>query len=137
MITQIDAKIFVALKNRLDAFTGATAYYGADTPQSPPVGVPWVQADDVRLDFDTRYVNGNVDEYRGIFNVAVMAPSSWTAAQGYGLAGLVADHFHKTLKMTFGGATVEVLARPRIIGAPYQDRGMMRYPVQIKWRAVG
>ena len=137
MITQIDAKIFVALKNRLDAFTGAASYYGKDTPQNPPVDLPFLQADDLRLDFETRYVNGDVDEYRGIFNVAVMAPASWTTAQGYGLAGKVADHFPKTLKVTYGGATVDVLARPRIIGAPYQDRGMMRYPVQIKWRAVG
>ena len=136
MTTKTDAKSFMALKNRMDQFTGAAVYYGMDAPQSSPAATPWLQVDDVRLDYDTRYTgNSDPDEYRGILNIAVMAPASWTYAQGLGLAANVADHFPKGAQYTYDGVTVHILAHPRVIGSPYQDNGRLRYPVQVKWRS--
>lgn len=135
---QIDAKIYLALSAHMDTFTGAAVYYSPNVPVKPDVETPYVIVDDVRTDFATRFVQGDAaDEYRGIWNVSVMVPMAWTGAQAIGLASLVADHFDKGARYVSSGVSVQVMKRPRIVGAGYQDMGMIRYPVQIEWRASG
>ena len=137
-IPQIDAKIYLALAAHTNTFTGAAVYYSPNVPVKPDVGSPYVVVDDVRLDFATRYVQGGaVDEYRGIWNVSVMVPMSWTGAQAMGLAAKVADHFDKGARYAASGVSVQIMKRPRIVGAGFQDAGMIRFPVQVEWRSVG
>jgi len=137
-IAQIDAKIYQALSARTDSFTGATVFYSPDVPDQPLSDQPYIVVDDVRVSEPTRFVQGDaVDEYRGLWNISVMVPMAWTGAQAMGLASLVCDHFAKGAKYSANGATVQILARPKIIGTGFQDMGMIRIPVQVQWRAVG
>lgn len=66
-----------------------------------------------------------------------MCPMGYTAGQVIGVAGRVADHWQKAAWYAYDDMRVQVLARPRVIGSGYQVMGMMRYPVQVKWLAVG
>lgn len=137
-ITNPNAKIFEALKIHMDQWTQTPVYYSPDLPQKPGSTTPYLIVSDVRLDEPTRYVGANdVDEYRGVWNVSVMAPMTWNTAQAMGQAGRVADHWPKGSWIAFDDCRVQVMKRPRVIGAAYVDHGMMRYQVQVEWRAVG
>ena len=137
-ISNIDGKIFLALKDRLDDWTECSVYVSPDVPQTPGTTSPYVIVSDVRLDTDTRYTGASdVDEYRGVLNLSVMAPMAWTSAQGLGLCGRIADHFDKGAWYAYSDCRVQIMKRPRVIGTAYVDHGMQRYQVQVMWRAVG
>lgn len=137
-ISLIDGKIFLALKTHMDTFTGAAVYYSPNVPQDPTRSTPHIVIDDVRIDTDTRYTQADApDEYRGILNMSVMVPMQWTAAQAIGLASATADHWDKGAWYAYDDVRLQAMRRPKIIGAGYQDAGMIRYPVQVMWRAVG
>lgn len=138
MIRQIDAKVFQALKLHMDTFTGADVYYSPDVSQEVGVISPYVIVTDARLDTDTLLHSSDAsDEYRGFLNIAVMAPLGWTHSQGLGLAARVADHFPKGATYTYVDCTVKIMRRPKVSGTPYQDHGMLRFPVLVNWRAWG
>lgn len=145
-ITRIDGKIFLALRSHLAGWTECPVYYSPDAPQSPDVSEPYLVVTDMRLEFDTRFTgDDDPDEYRGVLNIAVMYPIENAQGvvvgdphtNGLGLASEVCDHFHKGLAMTYDDCTVKVMARPKIMGAPYQDAGRMRFPVNVRWRSSG
>ena len=137
-ITRIDGKIFLALRAHLDGWTGCDVYYSPDVPQQPGVTSPYVIVTDLRLDVPTRYVGQfEADEYRGVLNIAVMVPMAWTTAQSMGLGSAMADHWPKGVWLAFDDCRVQVMKRTRVIGSAYVDHGMMRYQVQVDWRAVG
>jgi len=136
-IAQIDAKLYQALSAHTDTFVGAAVHYSPDIPDQPTSDAPYIIVDDVRLQFETRFVGqSEADEYRGTWALSVMVPMAWTGAQAKGLASLVADHFVKGARYTANGATVQIMRRPRIVGAGYQDMGMIRVPVLVEWGAV-
>lgn len=138
MIERIDGKIFLALRNHTDTFAGADVFYSPSVPQQPGKSEPYIVIDDVRSDFATRYVGvSEDDEYRGVWNLSVMVPVVWTSAQAIGLASDVCDHFTKGAWYAYDGARVQIMRRPKVVSAGYQDHGMIRYPVQVMWRAVG
>jgi len=137
-LTNPDGKIFLALKTHMDTWAETPVHYNPDVPEQPLSDDPYVIVTDTRLDADTRYVGGNdPDEYRGTLSLSVMCPMGYTAAQSIGVAGRVADHWDKGAWYAYSDMRVQVLARQRMIGAGYHDAGMMRYPVTVKWRAVG
>lgn len=137
-LTNPDGKIFLALKTHMDTWAETPIHYNPDVPQQPVSNAPYVIVTDARLDAPTRYVGGDdVDEYRGIWNIAVMVPMGYDAAQAIGVAGRVADHWQKGDWYSYDDMRVQVLTRPKVIGTGYQDAGMMRYPVSVNWRAVG
>ena len=137
-LTNPDGKIFLALSSHMDTFAECPVHYNPDVPEQPLSDVPYVIVTDTRLDADTRYVGVNEpDEYRGTLSLSVMCPMGYTAAQAIGVAGRVADHWQKGAWYFYSDMRAQVLARPRVIGSGYQDAGMMRYPVTVKWRAVG
>lgn len=137
-ITRIDGKIFLALRSHLAGWTECPVYYSPDAPQSPNVSEPYLVVTDMRMDADTRFAgNDDPDEYRGVLNIAVMVPVGWTYAEGLGLAASVSDWFPKGAAFAYDDCTVKIMARPKIVGAPYQDDGRMRYPVNVRWRSSG
>jgi len=137
-ITNPDGKAFVALKTHMDTFTSVPVYYSPDVPQQPGSTSPYLIVSDLRLDAGTMYLGANdPDEYRGSLMIAVMVPMVWDAAQAIGLASRVADHWPKASLHGYDDCRVQVIKRPRVIGAAYVDHGMMRYQVQVDWRAVG
>lgn len=137
-ITRIDGKIFLALRSHLAGWTECPVYYSPDAPQSPDVSEPYLVVTDMRMDADTRFAsNDDPDEYRGVLNIAVMAPIGWQYSQGAGLASEVCDFFQKGAALTYDDCVVKVMARPKIMGAPYQDSGRMRFPVNVRWRSSG
>jgi len=137
-ITNPDGKIFLALKSRLTAWTETPVHYSPDVPQQPGTTSAYIIVSDVRLDTDTRYTGADdVDEYRGVLNLSVMIPMAWDSAQGIGLCGRIADHFDKGAWYSYSDCRVQVLKRPRVIGAAYVDHGMQRYQVSVSWRSVG
>ena len=137
-ITNPDGKIFLALKEHMDTYAEADVYYSPDVPQQPGVSSPYLLVTDLRIDFGTRFVGANdKDEYRGVLNISVMVPMAWNASQAIGLCGRVADHWPKASRHVYDDCSVQIMKRPRVIGAGYVDHGMMRYQVQVEWRAVG
>ena len=137
-INNIDAKIFVALKSHMDDFSECAVYYSPDVPQTTSSYDPYAIVTDVRLDFDTRFAGSlDPDEYRGIMSISVMVPMNWSYSQGIGLASLVADHFKKGDAYSYDDCTVKVTRRSKVIGTPYQDVGMHRFPVLVYWRTSG
>jgi len=137
-ITNIDGKIFLALKTHMDTWAETPIHYSPSVQVQPMSDDPYIIVTDARLETPTRFIGGDdTDEYRGVWNIAAMVPMGWTAAQSAGLAGRLADHWDKGARYSYSDCTVQVMARPKIIGAGYQDAGMIRFPVQVIWRAAG
>jgi hypothetical protein len=137
LITQLDAKIWLAIKVRLDTFPGG--YPVIDPGQTYPTnaGQAFILAQDVRFDPVVQYAgNASPDEHRGQIALAVMTPLEWSHAQTLGLAGAVRAHFPKGAKYIYQDCTVQILNTPYTETA-YRDGPFNRLPVIIRWRCAG
>ena len=138
-----ELKIWYALRNHANAYTGLPfVAYPSDefTPPTDANGladVYWIFSD-MRFDVPRKFVDtGAVDEYRGEFQVHIMAPLRWNYEQSRQLAGQIIGHFPKDTRLTYGGLDVSVTATPKTIGGSYRDGAYNRLPVLVRWRAVG
>lgn len=78
------------------------------------------------------------EEYRGLFNVSVMAPiSNWNYTQHKALASRVALHFAQGSTLSYGATEVKLTQRARILGNVRLDSTHNRLEVQIPWLAWG
>lgn len=98
----------------------------------------FIVVQDVRFEPDPLYIGGtSSDEHRGTFSLSVMTPIAWSHSQTLGIAGLIRDHFPKTLKLTYSDVTVEILRTPFIDGNTMRDESWNRCNVMIRWRGAG
>lgn len=140
LITNLDAKIYAALRDRLATMSGG--YYISEPGETydPPANVPFLLADDVRFDPSREYVNTDApDWHTGSFMVSVITPATWTHMQRMGIVGLIRAHFTKDLMLQYSDARIKIRETPFVAGSAYRDDaiGMMRVPVEIRWWAWG
>jgi hypothetical protein len=134
MITDIDAKIYEALKARIASMPGgyAIVYPGQVYPTN--VTLPFILVTDVHFGNDRRYLGSDADDWHtGDFMLDAMVPISWTHTQLLGVAGDIRAWFTKDLLL---GDLVRIEKTPAVTVA-YRDGGFMRLPVAVNWRAVG
>jgi hypothetical protein len=138
LITQLDAKIWLALKARLDTLPGGYDIIDAHENYPTDTSKPFILVQDVRFDPVPRYVNpSSSDEHRGQLAIAIMTPlDSWTYAQQIGLAGAIRAHMPKGAQYTNADCVVRILETPSI-GTAYRDGPFNRLPVFIRWRTAG
>jgi hypothetical protein len=76
------------------------------------------------------------DDRRGILTVTPMVPVHLKRTREYlkDQGGIVAAHFPKDLKLSFGGVTVRIEASARVVD-PYRDDAYWRVPVSIRWQS--
>lgn len=134
----IETDAWMALKSRMDQWTECAIMY-PNVVFTPASNLPFMIVQDVALSADTQSVGyGCGEEYRGIFNVSVMAPvSTWNYTQHKALASRVAAHFIQGSKLTYGSTTVKLTQRARILGNVRLDSTHNRLEVQIPWLAWG
>lgn len=140
LITNLDAKIYGALRDRLATMSGGYYINEPGDTYDPPANTAFLLTDDVRFDPDRPYTNTDApDWHTGSFMVAVITPATWTHMQRMGIVGLIRDHFHKDLRLTYSDLNVKIRETPFVAGSAYRDDaiGMMRVPVEIRWRAWG
>ena len=136
--TQLDAKIFTALITRLGTMTGGYDIVEPGETYPTAADEAFIVVQDVRFEPDPRYVGGtSPDEHRGIFSLSVMTPLAWSHSQTLGIAGLIRDHFPKTLKLTYSDVNVEILRTPFIDGNTMRDESWNRCNVMVRWRCAG
>jgi hypothetical protein len=137
LIEQLDAKIYQALKARLDTMSGGIAVVEPDETYPTESDTPFIVVQDVRFEPDPRCIGDNTrDEHRGTFELAVMAPLEWTHSQLLGVAGIVRSHFPKSLKLYYDDVKVDIHRTP-FAGLTYRDGPFNRLPVSIRWRCSG
>ena len=137
LINSIDAKIWLAIKARLDLWTETSIYY-PDTVYNPVATQAFLIVQDVSTDGDTRAIKVNCGEdITGIINVSVMAPLGWTWAQHKGLSGRIADHINASGALTYSDATVRFSRRARASGSVRLDQSWNRSEVQAPYRTWG
>jgi hypothetical protein len=136
-ITQLDAKIWTALRTRLATMPGGYAIVDPGQTYPASADTAFILLQDVRFDPATPYIGGNDPaEYRGQLALLVMTPLSWTHSQSLGIVGLIRAHFPIGAKYASGDARVEILQTPSA-GTAYRDGAWNRVPVAVRWRAAG
>lgn len=119
----------------------------AEFPESPALpiawpGLPFTPPSGTYLEA-TLIPNTNVNrglgtddstQFRGILQVAVMAPANEGIIAATEIASLIADHFDRGASIQEGTLRVKIEGRPSI--APYmQEPDRLRVPVSIRWHA--
>ena len=134
MITQIDAKIWEALKSHIATMPGGfdivepSGIYPTDTTAA------FIVLTDVRFGNVRLYIGSTADDqHGGSLSLAVMAPLDWTHTQLLGVAGIIRNHFVKDTKLA---GLVEITKTPDV-GIAYRDGAFNRLPVNVTWRAMG
>jgi hypothetical protein len=138
VVSNLDAKIYMALRDHLAGMSGgyAIALPGEDFPTNSDV--PFLLVQDVRLEPRAYYTSkGTPEEARGIWSVTVMAPLHWTHSQLLGIAGLIRAQFARDVNLYEGGAVVQITGFPYIATQAYRDDAYLRMPINIPWRCVG
>ena len=138
IIQSVEAKIWLAIKSRLDTWTETPIVYQDDIIKQIAEQA-FILVQDVGVDYSgVRPVAQDCGEpIDGRLNVSVMAPLKWKWAQHKGLASRVADLLNGSGVMFYADATVRFNGRARIIGAPIIDQAWNRCEVQIPWRCWG
>lgn len=136
-ITNADGKIWVALSNRLAAWT-ETRVMLPEVVFQPEADESYLIVQDVGLESDIRPLNQDCGEvFSGLLNVSVMVPLGWTWAQHKGLAGRVADFISASGVLVYQDARVRFQTRAKVIGAARLDQSWNRCEVQAEYRCWG
>jgi len=134
MITQIDAKIWEALKDHLDAMSGGFPIVLPGETYPTDADVAFIVVTDVRFGNVRIYIGSTADDqHGGTLSLSVMVPLSWTHTQQLGVAGIIRQHFAKDTKLD---VLVEIV-KTADIGTAYRDGAFNRLPVNVNWRAMG
>lgn len=137
-IAYIDPKIYIALRDHLQAMSGGYAIVLPNEDYPSSADTPFLLVQDVRLDPDKLYANDDAtEELRGIWSVTLMAPLSWSYTQMLGVAGLIRTHFLSEPKLYESGARVEITGAAYIATQAFRDGAYMRLPINIPWRCAG
>lgn len=136
--TDLDAKIYIALRDRLESMSGGYDVYEPGKTLPTAADTAFLLVQDVRFDPDPVFTNAASEDFHtGEFNVAVMTPLAWTHAQTLGIAGLIRAHMPKGYKAVVNDVTVTIRETPFYAGTAYRDQAWNRLPVSVRWRAWG
>ena len=136
MTTGLEVKIFRALTDRLDTLATAQSLSVAKPglPFTPASNTPYLKVWHMPSSTEALTVAGDVNEYRGTFQVSVFYPAERGLVAPYELASLVADHFATGTELSHEGVSFSVLAPPHI-GPALDEPGWVMLPVSIRFRA--
>ncbi len=136
--SNLDAKIYLALYNRLAAMSGGYDIVQPGETYPTAADTAFIIVQDVRFEPSSPFQGSPTQsENRGLFNLAVMTPLAWSHVQTLGVAGLVRAHFPKSSKYTYDDVIVEILETPSYVGNADRDEAWNRLPVNIRWRCAG
>lgn len=125
--------INAALAERLKLLGKPTAYENAAF--EPVAGVLYLREN--MLPIQTANIGialGSTRDYRGIYQVTVMAPRDGYKAVGYAAADEVAAHFARGMKLVKSGVTVLVMQNT--IAPAFVTGDRWAIPVSIDYRAL-
>lgn len=139
-ISNLEAKIWMALKNRLGAWTETPVYF-ADEVFTPAADKSYVFAQYVGL---ASGFGGTVgyncgDDYRRLLNLSVFTPigQGYNLAVALGYAGRLSDTMWSAPVLYYSDATIQITNRPTIIGTPTPNPPWNRIELQVNCRAWG
>ena len=136
--TQLEAKIFQALLARLNTMSGGYDIVEPGETYPTSADTAFIVVQDVRFEPDALYIGAtSSNENRGMLSLSVMTPLSWSHSQTLGIAGLIRDHFPKSLTLTYSDVQLEILRTPYIDGNAMRDESWKRVNVMVRWRAAG
>jgi hypothetical protein len=124
-------KINAALSVQISGTSYSVAYENASF--TPPAGLYVMEA---YLPAKTAHVGmatGSTDDYKGIYQVTVMAPKDGYKLEGYTAADSIAATFSRGTVLTYDGVTVRV--EEASIAPPLPDGDRFAIPVTIEWRS--
>jgi hypothetical protein len=134
MIEQIDAKIWIALRDHLEDMPGGMQIVMPDETYPANASTAFIVVTDVRFGNERRYMGSAADDvHTGQLDLAVMCPLAWSHAQAMGVAGIIREHFSKDLRL---GGLVELI-KAADVSTAYRDGAYKRVPVAVSWRAIG
>lgn len=138
LINSIEAKMWMAIKDRLDSWSETAVYY-PDRKYNPTATDAFLIIQDISTDGDTRAISLDCGEdITGILNVSVLVPLTWSWAQHKGLSGRVSDYINSSGPLTYSDATVRFYRRARMSGAGARlDESWNRCEVQAPYRSWG
>ena len=137
LINSVEAKLWMAIKTRLDQWTETQKYYPDDV-FNPTANSAYLIIQDVSVEGDTRAVKVSCGEaIEGRLSVSVMAPLGWSWAQHKGLSGRVCDFLNASGDMVYLDASVRFNQRARSSGSPRLDQSWNRCEVIVPYRTWG
>lgn len=140
VILNLEAKIWMALRNRLAAWTETPVYF-ADDVFDPAANQAYVIAQYVGLasGFSGTVAYDCGDDHRRLLNLSIMTPigQGYSAAVALGYAGRLSDVMWQTPTIYYSDATIQITERPTIIGTPTPNPPWNRIELQVNCRAWG
>lgn len=140
VINNLEAKIWMALRNRLSAWTETSVYF-ADEVFEPAANQPFVIAQYVGLSssFEGTLSYDCGDDHRRLLNLSIMTPigQGYNAAVALGYAGRLADTMWAAPILYYSDATIQITERPTITGQFTPNPPWNRLELQVNCRAWG
>lgn len=140
VITNLEAKIWMALRGRLAAWTETPVYF-ADEVYSPAANQPYVLAQYVGLSSGVGQTVGYDcgDDHRRLLNLSVFTPigQGYNLAVSLGYAGRLSDVMWQTPILYYSDATVQITERPTLVGTPTPNPPWNRIELQVNCRSWG
>lgn len=138
VVSNVDGKIWLALKSRLDVFGGCTVHYPMEN-YAPTSGDTFLIVQPVTTEYGGPLpIQAECGQpLTGFLNLSVLCPVDWTFAQLMGLAGQAADHFPNDARYSYADVVVKINGRSRVQGGVALNPPWNRVEVQVPWIAWG
>lgn len=140
MDASTETKIWMALKSRVESlplsFTKAWPAEKFIPPSggSPVMPLPYLRIGRVSADPARVFIpNGGQYDRSGALVITLVHPLGQAGEVYDQMAGVIADHFNDTVKLSYGGLCVSVPEYPSV-NEGFEDNGYWSVPVRVPWR---
>lgn len=140
MAATIETKIWLALKSRVNSIPLSFQKAWPAEKFTPPFGgspampLPYLRIGRVTADPSRVFIdNGGEYERSGALIVTLVHPLGQAGEVYDQMAGVIAEHFNDTVKVSYGGVCVSVRDYPSV-NEGFEDNGFWTIPVRIPWR---
>ncbi len=128
------SKINYALLTRLTTLPDTPPIAYENRPFTPTNGVLYLRENYIPANTASVGIsNTDSSDYRGIYQVSIMAPMDTTKFDALNIIDAIESHFAKGTVLTYGGLSVKVQQVSTAAALRSGDR--MMTPVSIDWRA--
>lgn len=129
----VETKIWLALKDRIETLPNAVPVAYPGDMFTPPNG-PWIAVGRVTQPPRRMLVKAGPHDRAGTLTLSYVAPMGLALASYEEKAGIIASHFGTDLTMTYEDVTVRITGSPHVAEG-YQDDGLWRTPVNVRWQS--